>query len=196
MNAFTNTIGMNRYATDRKVLEMLKRMDDMCVALDVYVEMASRSNTKYDVCENTWAYNTFLNILGNAARYKGFTDKQAALVIKLAMELRTEHEVKVAREAARAAERAAAEDCPEGRRMISGKIIKTKWQEGPYGDTYKILVKDDRGFIVYLTGRTEMNVGDSYQGMVTITRSDKDAKFGFGKRPSNVFHKRAETQGE
>lgn len=40
---------------------------------------------------------------------------------------------------------------PEGRVVVTGEIVSTKVSEGQYGMSYKLLVKDDRGFRVYVS---------------------------------------------
>lgn len=59
---------------------------------------------------------------------------------------------------ARQAERIAAKEAeaeanpaPEGRVRVTGEIIGAKVVEGDYGTSYKVIVKDDRGFRVYVS---------------------------------------------
>ena len=49
---------------------------------------------------------------------------------------------------ARAAE-AAEHPAPEGRVVVTGEITSAKVVSGDYGDSYKVLVKDDKGFKVW-----------------------------------------------
>lgn len=106
----------------------------------------------------------------------------------------------------RAAEKAAAEDVPEGRHVITGTILKKEYRDSAYGGSLKLTIKDDRGFIVWGTcpdsislieyavsdeGDTWMQQrsierGDRVTLKATITPSDRDSKFGFYKRPSNA----------
>ena len=44
-----------------------------------------------------------------------------------------------------------AEPLAEGRRLIAGEVLSTKWQESEYGDTLKMLVKEDDGNKVWGT---------------------------------------------
>jgi hypothetical protein len=46
---------------------------------------------------------------------------------------------------------AAAHPVPAGRQVVTGEIIGTKVVEGDYGTAYKITVKDDRGFRIYVS---------------------------------------------
>ena len=90
----------------------------------------------------------------------------------------------------RAAEDADAEDAPSGRVEVRGVVLSTKFQESEYGSTLKMLVKDERGFRVWTTvpGSMMMDVdtGLPVHIRVTLTPSDDDAKFAFGKRPTAV----------
>lgn len=46
---------------------------------------------------------------------------------------------------------AAAHPVPAGRQVVTGEIIGAKCVEGDYGTAYKITVKDDRGFRIYVS---------------------------------------------
>lgn len=81
------------------------------------------------------------------------------------------------------------EDAPEGRVEITGTVLCFKWQESDYGDVLKMLVQDDRGFRVW--GSVPKSLDDAERDSritftATITRSDRDAKFGFFKRPTKA----------
>lgn len=95
--------------------------------------------------------------------------------------------------AQRAAEQAkldAAEPCPTGRIAITGQILGIKLQEGYYGNTWKMLVEDDRGFKVWGTIPSNLNVGrgDRVTFTAAIEPSKDDDKFGFFKRPTKAAH--------
>ncbi|QDP44085.1 hypothetical protein SEA_MCGALLEON_33 [Microbacterium phage McGalleon] len=57
---------------------------------------------------------------------------------------------KAEKRATRKAE-AAETPAPEGRVVVTGEIVGTKVVEGDYGTAYKVTVKDDRGFRVYVS---------------------------------------------
>lgn len=95
-----------------------------------------------------------------------------------------------------------AEDCPNSRCEIIGVIISFKEHETAFGTSRKMLVRDDRGFKVYgssieyshlcdlyniddsnVASSMSIRIGDRVSFKATITRSDKDSKFGFFKRP-------------
>lgn len=100
-------------------------------------------------------------------------------------------------------------DCPEGRVAVSGVVVSVKqvvdhFRSNRYHTAYtwKWVVCDDSGFKVWgtvpgnLTGRWLENenryegieelVGKRVSFTATITRSDRDASFGFAKRPSKT----------
>lgn len=78
----------------------------------------------------------------------------------------------------------------EGKVQITGEVLSTKWQESMYGETLKMLVKDDRLFKVWgtvpaaLVGEVER--GDRVTFSATVTKSDDDETFGFFKRPTKA----------
>ena len=80
------------------------------------------------------------------------------------------------------------EDVPEGRLVITGTLLRMKWQEGYYGSTLKMLVQDDRGFRVWGTvpSSLDANRNDRIQFTAAVTQSDDDPKFGFFKRPTKA----------
>ena len=83
----------------------------------------------------------------------------------------------------------AGEDAPEGRIVITGIVLAFKLQSSQFGDTPKMLVQDDRGFRVW--GSVPKSLDDAEREnritfTATVTASDRDAKFGFFKRPTKA----------
>jgi len=83
----------------------------------------------------------------------------------------------------------AGEDAPEGRIVITGIVLAFKLQSSQFGDTLKMLVQDDRGFRVW--GSVPKSLDDAEREnritfTATVTASDRDAKFGFFKRPTKA----------
>lgn len=100
-----------------------------------------------------------------------------------------QQEQRDAERAERDAAHEAAEDAPEGRVVITGTVLAFKIQESMYGDVLKMLVQDDRGFRVW--GSVPSSLDDAERESritftATVTASDKDAKFGFFKRPAKA----------
>ena len=91
---------------------------------------------------------------------------------------------------AQEAEYEAAEPCPTGRVAITGDVLTTKLQEGYYGDTWKMLIKDDRGFKVWgsIPSSLDVSRGDRVTFMAAVEPSEDDEKFGFFKRPTKALH--------
>jgi hypothetical protein len=133
----------------------------------------------------------FLNSLhGSLARHGSLTDNQTAAAIK-AITYGRVHEAKAAqRDADRDVERANAIDCPEGRMVIEGEIIKVDFQVNGYGTREVMTVKADAGWLVWGTMPRSLygaEKGERIRFTGTITRSHRDAKFGFAKRPSKAM---------
>ncbi len=100
-----------------------------------------------------------------------------------------QQEQRHAERAERDAAHEAGENAPEGRVVITGTVLAFKVQESMYGDVLKMLVQDDRGFRVW--GSVPSSLDDAERESritftATVTASDKDAKFGFFKRPAKA----------
>jgi hypothetical protein len=93
-----------------------------------------------------------------------------------------------ATEAAKAAEKAAAADCPTGRIEITGKVLTIKSQETMYGWATKMLVEHATGFKVWGTLPSNLTVekGDTVAFTAMVEPSKDDAKFGFYSRPTKA----------
>lgn len=101
----------------------------------------------------------------------------------------------VARDAERAAQRAAEGEldapAPSGKVTVVGKVLSLKVQSSAYGDTLKMLVRDDRGFKVWVSVPAAINGSDTVAGVrvqftATLEVSDRDECFAFGKRPTKA----------
>lgn len=97
---------------------------------------------------------------------------------------------------ARAAElRAAGVEAPTGRVEVEGKIISSKqhgsWFGRRYVESVKITILTDAGWKCWVTlpdslKSDESEVGRRIRLTATLTKSDRDPAFCFGKRPSNA----------
>ena len=132
--------------------------------------------------------DTFVDSMVHAvAQYGGLTERQRAALIDKVLprveawmqsgaicELRTpEPEV----------------EAPEGRVELTGELVSARTVQTDFGPTRKGLVKDDRGFRVWITigGRGDFRYaqpGDRVQVTATLQRSKDDAAFAFGSRPT------------
>lgn len=120
------------------------------------------------------------------SQWGGLTDKQHAVAIRMLTE-RTEKNA--ARQAAFAAEKAAAPEWTEGRQQVSGVILKVRETETHYGySRYGQVV--EKAFIKIDDGRTcwGTNLGGERGSRVTFTATftpaDNDPKHAFYKRPT------------
>lgn len=92
-----------------------------------------------------------------------------------------------------AEEKAKAQDVPTGTVNISGEVLKVDLKETRFGEVLKMTVKDHNGgFVVWGSVPSIyddegvavfVGKGDHITFTATVTPSDKDAKFGFFKRP-------------
>ena len=86
------------------------------------------------------------------------------------------------------AEKAAAAPCPSGRATVKGRVIKLKESDTRFGTVIKMLVKDDSGFVVYVTKPSEFDAKpeDRVAFIATIEPSKDDKTFGYGSRPKLI----------
>lgn len=130
----------------------------------------------------TFEYRTIIDIVGKLVKYGSVSEKQMWFLSKLLKD----HDTKNEREAKYAAEKAKAADCPTGRQTVEVTVIKTEWKESEFGSSLKMLVKADAGFMLWgsvPSAQHDVKKGDRLKLTATITPSEKDAKFGFFKRP-------------
>jgi hypothetical protein len=86
-------------------------------------------------------------------------------------------------------------DAPEGRVVVVGTVKKCEWRDNDFGGSLKMLVESVDGWRVWCScpsglsealGRPESYVGATVTFKATLTRSNTDAKFCFGKIPKLV----------
>lgn len=79
---------------------------------------------------------------------------------------------------------------PEGRTTTQGIVVSKKWTENAFVACYKMVVKDPRGYAVWLTVprslEDDVEVGDVVKFDAKLTRSDRDESFAFGSRPTKA----------
>jgi len=118
------------------------------------------------------------------------TEKQIAAVEK-ALVRYDERMVRLAqRDADKAKLLAAGVRVPEGKVTVVGEIVSIKWKDSDFGGSYKMTVRSDEGWAVWLTLPSALEYADAVAGdrvsfNCTITASD-DVTFGFGKRPTKA----------
>lgn len=97
-----------------------------------------------------------------------------------------------ARIAEREAERAAAVSAPTGRVAVTGSVIGIKEYDNDYsyngGTIYKMTVKADGGFRVFVTIPADINpsVGDRVEFTATLKPKAEDPTFAKGSRPAKA----------
>lgn len=77
--------------------------------------------------------------------------------------------------------------CVLGKTTITGQVVKAYMTENDYGTRYVMVVRDDRGFSVWGTvpSAINVNIGDTVRFNATVEASDKP-EFGFFKRPTKA----------
>lgn len=140
-------------------------------------------------------YNDFLHDVGNRFMRTGkLSEKQIGAVERCIMGAMKYTARVEESERKRAAERAQVEESgvtyPDGRTTVTGTILMTRWYENDYGETLKMTVKDDRGFLVFLSVPNSIlahaDKGKRVRFDAALTVSPDDGLFGFGKRPTKA----------
>ena len=140
--------------------------------------------------------NSFVqDVLNRLHKYGELSERQIAAVLK-AVKRDADWAVKKAADA-KAMESAA--DAPTGKVTVTGEILSVKIQETMYGSSLKMVVKTEAGWKLWVTVPTSIlsyrlssvGGGDNLPGKTvtltaTVTPSDDDPKFAFGKRPSKA----------
>lgn len=92
------------------------------------------------------------------------------------------------------------EPAPEGRVEVVGEIISVKERDTPYGYEIKMTVAADAGYKVWVTRPRSLDGywdddgeyhagadrGERVKFTATLTRSERDPRFAFGKRPTGA----------
>jgi hypothetical protein len=114
--------------------------------------------------------------------YGSLSDKQWDFLKRLMYRIENRSLV----EAERAAEKAAAKDCPTGRLDIVGVVLSTRVVEGHYGDTLKMFVKTPEGYTLWGTVPAGLvaEKGQEVRFRATVEPSKDDPKHGYFSRPS------------
>lgn len=76
---------------------------------------------------------------------------------------------------------------PSGRQIVRGRITSKKWHSDRWGESWKVLLINDEGWKVWCTlaeAIDDAEVGDVIEVTLTLTPSEDDVTFAFGKRPT------------
>jgi hypothetical protein len=119
---------------------------------------------------------------GKLVKYGSLSEAQVRLAAKLIDEIKNP---KVREE-----EPAPTKEAPEGRVVVVGELLGLKTVESMYGTQVKMLVRsDDGGWKVWSTrpaSLTDAERGSRIQFTAALKRSDKDAYFAYGSRPTKA----------
>jgi hypothetical protein len=117
------------------------------------------------------------------------SEKQIALAVKLMAQADENRIKKADRDADREALLASGVRAPEGRVDVVGTVVGLKWTEDyGYGSTLKMTVKTDAGWLVWVSVPSSIDPerGDRVAFTASVTPSDTDVLFSFGKRPTKA----------
>lgn len=134
------------------------------------------------------AWNNFVQDISRKLRQYGeLSERQVAAVRAALVRAQESAARKVAEAQVQAAQPTA--DVPTGRLVVTGEVLTTKVQDGYYGSTLKMLVRDDRGFKVW--GTVPSGLPSGLRGRrvtftATLEASKDDSAFGFFSRPTSA----------
>lgn len=122
------------------------------------------------------------DIVSKLVQYGSLSARQ----IEFLQKLMTQITDRPAAEIKKQVEKESAPDVPEGRLTLECEILSFKEQDSQFGMVTKMLVKAAAGFKLWGTCPRSMNAnrGDKIELTATVTRSDRDSKFGFFSRPT------------
>lgn len=136
---------------------------------------------------------TLADIAYKGLTWGGLTARQVEFINRIRYGVKAQWELdRDAREAARAAEEAAAQPVPvtSERIQVKGVVLTTKEQAGyfPGESVIKMLVKTDAGWKVWGTRPSCIDIkkGVRVEFMARVERSPDDPKFGYFSRPTKV----------
>ena len=131
------------------------------------------------------AAETICDIVSKLVKYGDISASQMTFLHGLVKRIANWPEIKAQREV----EHASAADCPTGRLVLSGEIVKTDQQFNEFGGRMVMTVKCDAGFLIWgsiPSALAGIQRGEQISFTATVTPSDKDPKFGFFKRPTKA----------
>lgn len=151
----------------------------------IRISMKQKDEAEAFIAENNLSdyinaeHHIVTDIRNKLYRFGSLSEKQVALVKKIATEM-------VDRAKREAEDKANAKPVVAGNGIvIRGTVLAKKWQDSHYGETLKMLVKDDRGFKVWGTVPSAVSIerGDKVAFTANVEASKDDETFGFFKRP-------------
>lgn len=157
---------------------------------DIHIALSRETDLSETFGLDGYALSTITDIrnkLWNS--YGSLSEKQVAFVGRLLVEGAVRAVEQAQREAERAAETRV--PAPVGRQAIEGTVVSRKIKEGDYGSYVKLVLvcgPIDARFAVYVTEPNALRCerGDILRATVTLTRSDRDESFAFGKSPKSA----------
>jgi len=158
--------------------------ENLSEAWDIYTEVM---DTGMEVAQ--YEERTIADIVSKQVKYGSISDRQMDFIRKLIDAIYVERPQREALRKQREEEHANAPDAPDGRVTITGTVVSMKVYESErFGESVKMTVKSDEGWLAWgsipsgISGNVEKGCRVSFTA--TVTRSDKDPKFGFYKRPT------------
>lgn len=129
---------------------------------------------------------TAADIVRKLIKYGELSDKQWTFLVSLLDKIENISKTQEERQK----ERAARIEAPEGRQTLVGEVVSLKSIESEWGTQHKMLVKEDRNFMVWssvpraISGEVER--GARVEFTATLSRSKDDSSFAIAKRPSKA----------
>jgi hypothetical protein len=128
---------------------------------------------------------TIRDIVSRLVKYGSVNEAQMNLVKQLTERIPDRDRRNAEWEAKRKAEKEAAAPCPKGRIKIEGTVLKVEERETQWGFRTVMTVKATEGFVLWGSVPSNVTVEKDCKivFVATVEPSEKDAKFGFARRP-------------
>lgn len=166
-------------AAGRKAQKLTAKIEAL---IEAHPLLAELTYIRYDECRSQ-----FLCDLSTRLRMYGeLSDRQIEAVERTMRE-------GIRRQAQRDAEDAAAKPAPLGRVVVCGEVISIQDKETDFGRVWKMTVRTQEGWAVYVTVPSNLDLDDLPHGTVieftaTLKRAEKNPRpgFVFGSRPTKA----------
>lgn len=140
-------------------------------------------------CQNGEGTPAFISSLAEQLERNGYlSEKQISMILPTIEKDKNRKTELAGREAEKHILIAQGVQAPEGKVLVEGEVVAFKEYANDFGWVRKMIVKSNEGWSVYVTQPSSISPekGDRVSFLATLTRSQDDQLFAFGKRPTQA----------